>query len=282
MKKTIAFFVLLTMGCISANAQDIDLENALRATYTNCVGIDDALHDMKVKAGINTAVTGVGTVAGGAALAVGIKKAHLMDKLSSIEDKYLDQYPQQSFDDINIIQDTGFKPNLKSKRKKLGNWRTGLLAVNAATNIAGATIAGTNKVNKSLEEQIDDCKLSVKDLKNAITRAKFNGEDVIEANEIANACGDFAYVDISKINNRAKGAEISSIVGGTTGVVGVITSAVANKSSGEKERKLDTASNVLAGGATIFTGTATVFNATQIAAIKKVANVAEKCTGVLK
>lgn len=282
MKKTIAFFVLLTMGCISANAQDIDLENALRATYTNCVGIDDALHDMKVKAGINTAVTGVGTVAGGAALIVGIKKAHLMDKLSGIEDKYLDQYPQQSFDDINIIQDTGFKPNLKSKRKKLGNWRTGLLAVNTATNIAGAAIAGTNKVNKSLEEQIDDCKLSVKDLKNAITRAKFNGEDITEANEIANACGDFAYVDISKINNRAKGAEISSIVGGTTGVVGVITSAVANKSSGEKERKLDTASNVLAGGATIFTGTATVFNATQIAAIKKVANVAEKCTGVLK
>ena len=282
MKKTIAFFVLLTMVCLSAHAQDIDLENALRATYTNCVGIDDALHDMKVKAGINTAVTGVGTVAGGAALVVGIKKAHLMNKLSEIEGAYIDQYPRQSADDLDVKKNPNFKPNLKSKRKKLGNWRTGLLAVNTATNIAGAAIAGTNKVNKSLEEQIDDCKLSVKDLKNAITRAKFSGEDITEANEIANACGDFAYVDISKINNRAKGAEISSIVGGTTGVVGVITSAVANKSSGEKERKLDTASNVLAGGATIFTGTATVFNATQIAAIKKVANVAEKCTGVLK
>lgn len=282
MKSKVSFCIFAMVACFSANAQDIELDNALRETYVNCVGIDDALHDMKVKAGINTAVTGVGTVAGGAALIVGIKKAHLMDKLPSIEDKYLDQYPQQTSDDLNITRNPNFKPDLKSKRKKLGNWRTGLLAVNTATNVAGATIAGTNKVKKPLEEQIDNCKTSVKNLKNEITRAKFNGEDVSEAQNIASACGEFEYTDLSKINNRAKGAEISSIVGAGTGFVGTITSAVANKSSGEKERKLDTASNVLAGGATVATGTATVFNATQIAAIKKVVDVAQKCESLLK
>ena len=282
MKSKASFCILAVVACFSANAQDVELDNALRETYINCVGIDDALHDMKVKAGINTAVTGVGTVAGGAAFVVGIKKAHLMNKLTSIEDTYTDQYPQQYSDDIKIVKDTNFKPDLKSKRKKLGNWRTGLLAVNTATNIAGAVIAGTNKVNKSLEEQIDNCNTAVKDLKNAITRARFNGEDISEAQDIASACGEFEYADLGKINNRAKGAEISSIVGAGTGFVGTITSAVANKSSGDKERKLDTTSNVLAGGATVATGTATVFNATQIASIKKVVDVAQKCESLLK
>lgn len=283
MQKITAFLILSTLSCFCANAQDIDLDNALRETYINCVGIDESMHDMKVKAGINTAVTGVGTVAGGAALVVGlIKKAHLMNKLSGIEDKYLDQYPRQNSDDLNITKNPNFKPNLKSKRKKLGNWRTGLLAVNTATNIAGTAIAGTNKVDKTLAEQIDNCKSSVKLLKNEITRAKFDGVDVSEANEIASACNEFEYIDLSKIDNHAKGAEISSIVGGTAGAVGIITSAVANKSSGEKEKKLDTASNVLTGGATVFSGTATVFNATQIAAIKKVVDVAQKCESLLK
>ena len=87
---------------------------------------------------------------------------------------------------------------------------------------------------------------------------------------------EYNYVDISKITNRAKGAMISSIVGATTGAVGTVTSAMANSnkirndntdSGKNKEKNLNTA---------------TVFNATQISAIKKVASVAEKCTGVLK
>lgn len=312
MKKTIAFFVLLTMVCVSANAQDIDLENALRATYTNCVGIDDALHDMKVKAGINTAVTGVGTGLGIGAVATGIAKAKtdsiLQQKYAELRDltysahgeydeadksAFIARARQRLYSSQSSVSSAADEQNkeikdLTAKSKKLGNWRTGLLAGNTATNIAGAAIAGTNKVNKSLEEQIDDCKLSVKDLKNAIIRAKFNGEDVVEANEIANACGDFAYVDISKINNRAKGSMTSSIVGAGTGVVGTITSALANSNrirnngNNQKEKNLNASANVLAAGSTVASATATVFNAAQIKAIKDVAEIASKCTGVLK
>ena len=55
----------------SARASDVlPLEDALRATYTACVGIDENLHDLKVLAGINTAVSSVGTAAGVGAVAV--------------------------------------------------------------------------------------------------------------------------------------------------------------------------------------------------------------------
>ena len=122
-------------------------------------------------------------------------------------------------------------------------------------------------------------------------QARFDGEDISEAQGIVNACKEYNYVDISPINKRGKGAMISSIVGATTGVAGTVTSSMANTDATrndntdagkQKEKNLNTASNVLAGASTVASATATVFNATQISAIKKVATVAEKCTGVLK
>ena len=49
-----------------------------------------------------------------------------------------------------------------------------------------------------------------------------------------------------------------------------------------KEKNLNTTANILAGASTVASATATVFNATQISAIKKVAEVAQQCTEVLK
>ena len=173
----------------------------------------------------------------------------------------------------------------------MGNWRTGLLAANTATNIAGAAIAGTNKVDQDLNNQIQNCISSVKNLRNAIMQARINGENVSEAETIANACGEYEYVDISKINKRGTGAMISSTIGAATGLAGTVTSGIANNDNTrnnntingkQREKTLNTAANALSIGATAASVTATVFNATQIAAIKKVAAVSEKCTGVLK
>lgn len=308
MKSKVSFCILAVVACFSANAQDVELDNALRETYMNCVGIDDALHDMKVKAGINTAVTGVGTGLGIGAVATGIAKAKVD---ANIEQKYKTMenwtYGASAHTQVASGEDwlnefknsLNYKNNqqdpeiikLTQKSKKLGNWRTGLLVGNTATNIAGAALAGTNKVEKSLEEQIDNCKSSVKNLKKEITRAKFDGMDVSEAKEIADICGEFEYVDSSKINTRATGGMTSSIVGASTGVVGTITSALANsnrirnddsESGQKKEKTLNTSANVLAAGATVASATATVFNAAQIKAIKDIAQVASACTGVLK
>lgn len=308
MKSKVSFCILAVVACFSANAQDVELDNALRETYMNCVGIDDALHDMKVKAGINTAVTGVGTGLGIGAVATGIAKAKVD---ANIEQKYKTMenwtYGASAHTQVASGEDwlnefknsLNYKNNqqdpeiirLTQKSKKLGNWRTGLMVGNTATNIAGAALAGTNKVEKSLEEQIDNCKSSVKNLKKEITRAKFDGMDVSEAKEIADICGEFEYVDSSKINTRATGGMTSSIVGASTGVVGTITSALANsnrirnddsESGQKKEKTLNTSANVLAAGATVASATATVFNAAQIKAIKDIAQVASACTGVLK
>ena len=280
MPNKVVFCIVGAFACTLANAEVLDLDSALRETYTNCVGIDDALHDMKVLAGINTAVTGVGTIAGGGALIAGIKRHNILNRLRDIEDNPNHDTP--TYNDIDISVRADFVPNLKSKKQKLGNWRTGLLAVNTATNVAGTVIAAKNAHNDNLDAQIKSCADSVDELKKSIMQSKMNGEHVDEANAIYDACIEYKYTDLSVLKKRAKGAEISSALGGATGAVGIITSAVANKSSGEKERKLDTASNILAGGATVLTGGATVFNAMQISAIKRVADVAQKCESLLK
>lgn len=307
--------IMLCAICTGAIAKDFDMESALRATYVNCVGIDEALHDMKVKAGISTAITGVGTGLGIGATAAGIAKTQT-DKtieqkfkeleeltysaagheeeasneefLAKVKELLNSKHTKESvaFNEKQNKKIDEIKP-LNEKSKKLGNWRTGLLAGNTATNIAGAAISGTNKVDKSLEKQIEDCRAAVKDLKMAIAQAKLNDEDITEAEQIQSACSGFEYTDLSKINNRATGGMSASIVGAGTGVVGTIVSAVANSNKtrqgdAQKEKNLNTAANVLSAGSTVASATATVFNATQIKAIKDVAEVAKKCTEVLK
>lgn len=306
--KKIAFFLFAFYVPVLSHAEVLSLNNALRAAYTACVGIDDDLSELKKMAGINTVVTGVGTGLGIGATVIGIiktKKDELREKL----DKQLRNIRTMSDSEfLMFLADVSnykqYQDMLKQEQeankesKKLGNWRTGLMAGNTATNIAGAIISGNNKVHYDLQTQIDNCKTTIKNLQDSIIQAKIDGENVSEATEIANVCQEFEYVDISSINKRATGAMISSVVGATTGIAGTITSAVANSENvrkendakqgkktdedWKKEKNINTAANVLAGTSTVASGVATVFNATQIKAIKKVASVAEKCTEVLK
>lgn len=309
--KKIGVFMSCLVASPSLAADILSLDDALRATYTACVGIDEELTDLKKMAGINTAITGVGAATGVGAVAVGIKKEQvdkeideLITKLRAAEKKrYETGAPELSNEEkqkildamdtvVAIAQDTELS-QLQDKSKKLGNWRTGLLATGVATNVAGTIIAAKNKVDADLDTQINSCKESIANLRTSIMQARINGEDVVEAQSIASACGDFELVDISKINKRGKGAMISSGVGAATGLAGTITSAAANSNTlrsqktddglrTDKEKNLNSASNVLAGASAAASATATVFNATQIKAIKQVAEVASKCTGVLK
>ena len=293
----------------------LDLNTALQNTYRACAGIDDNLHDLKVLAGVNTAVTAVGTGLGVGAAATGFVKANKDKDIEELE-KILKQIEENSAkytgteptdtDRQNFMTEykNGYSAALKDKAtvqekinelneqsKNLGNWRTGLLAGNTATNIAGAIISSQTINKDDIQGQIDRCISATKDLNDSIVVAKMNGTDIGEAQSIYNACREYEYVDISSINKRGKGAMISSSVGAGLGGIGTITSGVANsdkirndnsEAGKKKEKDLNTASNVLAVGATAATATAVVFNATQIAAIKKVAKVSETCTGVLK
>lgn len=307
-------FALFISVC--ARADEASLVTALQDTYMSCIGIDDELYELKKMAGINTAITGVGTGLGIGATAVGIAKEKVdqkidtlkLDKLRKIEEQRTEiGAPEMSNEDkdkfstdfnagagsgdVNV-QDTEIT-RLTNKSKSLGHWRTGLMVGNTATNVAGAIISSQNRVGADLQTQIDNCKASVSRLQDAMMQAKMEGLDINEAQSIVNACKEYNYVDLEKINERGKGATISSVVGAGLGLTGTITSGIANSDAirsqttaqglrTDKEKNLNTASNVLAGASTIASATATVFNATQIKAIKDVANVASKCTGVLK
>ena len=71
-KKSCTIFLFFV--CSASIAEPLDLTSALQNTYRNCVGIDENLHDLKVLAGINTAVSAVGTGLGVGAAATGLAK----------------------------------------------------------------------------------------------------------------------------------------------------------------------------------------------------------------
>lgn len=306
-------FICFIFCTVPALGQALELDDALRATYVACIGIDEEMAGLKQMAGINTAVTGVGTAVGAGATVVGIVKSVKDDKaeqleqiLQEIREKsehlppmttldvtvFMNEF-NSSYDRVLTSQDAVESELEKTVKqsKSLGNWRTGLMGGATATNIAGAIIAGTNQVKGDLQSQINACVATVDNLRDAIMQARIDGYDVTEAQEIADVCSEFKYADISSINNRARGATISSGIGATTGLVGTILSATANSQKvrdnntdkgKQNEKNLNTASNVMAGATTAASATATIFNATQIGAIRKTAEIAEKCTKVLK
>lgn len=307
MRLTFGILMSLMVGVAHANT---DLAAAIENVRTACGNISAELTDMKKMAGIATAVTGVGTVAGGVALGTGIAKANVDKEIEewerilqelaieqekaeivftviNIEDveKSLAQNPVAKLDLDNRLDE------LNKKSEQLGNVRTGTLAAATATNIAGAVMSGTNKVKGDLKQQIDECLASVKTLSNIRMQARIDGSandtELARAENIIRACDAWTTVDVSSINKRSTGATVSSGIGAGLGLAGTITSASANSKDvrdgdADKEKKLNTAANVLAGGTTATSLSATIFNATQISAIKRAATVADECEGALK
>lgn len=304
---------LLLVCATSAYGSQESLDAALRATYTACVGIDEELNDLRKMAGISTAVTSVGTLAGAGATVSGAKKIktdaeanslqEIMDKIEEKSKFLKTQYTQEEikklFAEFTASYQTAVDQNnaqeelsqLNEKSKKMGNWRTGLLATSTATSITGAILSSKSKADTDLKASIDACKSSVENLRNAIMQARIDGLDISEANEIASACGEYEYVDLTKINSKAKGATISSSISAATGATGTALSAVANsekvrddntEEGQKKEKSMNIAATALSGTTAAASLVSAIFSGTQIKEIKKVSSVAEKCTGVLK
>ena len=285
----------------------IAIQNARNA----CSGISDSMSNLKKMAGINTALTGVGTATGAVALGAGV--------LKKMEDKAIENWERQLEKIIEDQKNTGvvyrrITPDDEKKlfeeyersdvslenniakgtqiSKTLGNIRTGTLAGTAITDTAGAIIAAKNRVGDELTSRIDACIGAIDALQQERLRARAESTatetELAAADKVINGCDEWKNVDLSKIDKRATGAAISSGTGAALAVVGTATSAAANSdsvrddSNENKEKSLNTASNVLAGGASAASLVATVFNATQIKAIKKAAAAADKCEEALK
>ncbi len=308
MRLTFGILMSLMVGVAHANT---DLAAAIENVRTTCGNISAELTDMKKMAGITTAVTGVGTVAGGVALGTGIAKANvdkeieewerILQELAIEQEKSAIVFTVINIEDVekSLAKNPVTKldlddhlDKLNEKSKTLGNVRTGTLAAATATNIAGAVMSGTNKVKGDLKQQIDECLASVKTLSNVRMQARIDSSatdsELAHAEEIIRACDAWTTVDVGSINKRSTGATVSAGIGAGLGLAGTITSASANSDGvrdgddKQKEKNLNTAANVLAGGTTAASLSATIFNATQISAIKRAATVADECEGALK
>ena len=296
-------FLGAMLAIFSAQAADnigvADLNSVINNVRNACIGIADEISDLKKMAGINTAVTAIGTGAAGVALGAGIAKskidAELKAKLSKLalneagnsktitDDELAAVFANAPSNTNKTNSNTGDEALKKSKT--LGNIRTGGLATSTAANIAGVVIAKNNKVDNDLKSKIDRCTASVKVLSVARMQARIDGSatdaDLARAEKIVSACSEYDTIDVSPINKRSTGVMISSGLGAGLGLAGTITSAQANKDI-ELDNKKNTMANVLAGGTTAASAVATVFNATQISAIKRVATVADNCMEALQ
>ena len=306
-------FMIALLGLVGTAHAATDLKVAIENVRTNCAGISSELSDLKKMAGINTAVTGVGTVAGGVALGTGIAKANVDKEISELEKKLREkaereaegnkaipglststlEYWKNQLSILTDAENTIQGPDLEkmvAKSKTLGHIRTAGLATSAVTNIAGVLIAQDNKVKGDLKDQVNACLASVKVLSNVRMQARMSGAadaDLKRAEEIVRACEEWSTVKLSNINSKATGATVSSGVGALTGMAGTVASATANTEmvrvgDEKKEKTYNTVANMMAGGTTIASGAATVFNALQIKAIKRAVVVAEQCEEALR
>ena len=308
--------VMFTSLFMSAYANEsLGLTAALQNARNACSGISESISDMKTMAGINTAVTGVGTVAGGIALGTGLAKAGVDREIEELEEKIMQLDAQRgdvAIEELEIENLAKYEQDIEAvikgdksteevladaekKSKTLGNIRTGTLATSAVTNTVGAIMALNNRMGDDLLRRIDGCIKAVNELEQERMRARAENttteEELLKADKISSACADWKSVDLSSVDKRATGAAISSGAGAVMGLAGTITSASANSDSvrnnnseegKEKEKNLNTASNVLAGGTTVASAAATIFNATQISAIKKAVAAADKCEEALR
>ena len=312
MRISIIALCLLWAGVAHANTE---LDAAIANVRAACNGISSELGELKKMAGINTAVTGVGTAAAGVALGTGLAKANTDSKIEAIEKRLreLESNNPQGLQKIEVSNSIKFSNDIETFEKEiekydtdslkqlktdseeksitLGNVRTGTMAAATVTNIAGTAIAGTNKIDGDFATKIGACSGAVQALKVAKMTATVDEsakpEQITQADKIISACDRYDVIDIASINKRAAGATLSSGVGAGLGLAGTVTSALANTDKTrdgdeKKEKTLNTTANILAGGTTAASLTSTIFNATQIAAIKRVATVADECEEALK
>ncbi len=315
--KRILTMILIFMPFM-ASADDIDVvknaEQVFEATRIACSGISDEIGRVANISKANTAVTAVGTVAAGGALVAGIKKSQEEQEIEELIAKMCAS-GGCSAEGVNAMSDEQFLMNVLQpmaqiaelqqkidKSKKLGNWRTGLMAGTIGTNLASAIMSGLNTNQSELVQHISACNEIVKsipDMENELRKAGINPNQHTVVKKLSNVrtwCNQINIKDIEKIEKRMKGVMGTSIAGTAIGVVGVGTSAAANsdkymdaankvrltEEEKKKEHALNTTANVMA-GANVATGAVeTGLNISLITLTKKLMEQAGRCEEVLQ
>lgn len=306
--------IVLSLTSISAFADDLSTainsaEQICEATRIVCSGIADEISKVANISKANTAVTAVGTVAAGGALIAGIKKSQEEQEIEKLIDKIcasggctaagVNAMTSNQFL-TNVLQPMAQIAELEKKiekSKKLGNWRTGLMAGTIGTNLASAIMSGININQSDLIQHISACNDMIKSVsvvEQELKRAGANPAEypvVKKLDNIKTWCSEINTADVDKIEKRMKGVLGTSVAGTAIGIVGVGTSAAANSNKymdvqnkmnlsateKDKEHALNTTANIMA-GANVATGAVeTGLNISLIKLTKKMIESAQRC-----
>lgn len=315
-KKIFAFLCCLIPSISYGAVDDLiaEAQDTFNAVKMVCSGISDEISKVSNISKINTAVTGVGTVVAGGALVSGIKKSQeeqeidiLVKKICNAGGCTADGVESMSNEDFfnNVIKPMAEIAELQEKlerSKKLGNWRTGLMAGTIGTNVASAIISGVNTDQSDLIQHIQACNEAVKSVNTMSNKLKLEGVNPLEnpvmkqLSNVGTWCNNINITDIEKIEKRMTGVMGTSIAGAVIGVAGTATSAAANSdkymdeqkrlrlSEQEKNKKnnLNTASNVMAGANVVTGAVETGLNISLITLAKKLIKQAEQCEEVFE
>lgn len=313
----IILFLLIGISPVIADETDDLIANAeqiFEATRITCSGISDEIAKVSNISKANTAVTAVGTVAAGGALVAGIKKSQEEEEIDALIAEMcaaggctaegVKAMSNEEFFNV-VLEPMARIAELQEKidkSKKLGNWRTGLMAGTIGTNLASAIMSGLNINQSDLMQHVSACNEMIKsipEMENELRKAGVNPNEHVVAKKLSSVrtwCNQIDVKDIEKIEKRMKGVMGTSVAGAAIGVVGVGTSAAANSdkymdvsnkvrlsdAEKQKEKALNTTANVMA-GANIATGAVeTGLNISLITLTKKLMESAGRCEDILK
>jgi len=265
----------------------------------NCTGINQELQKIKTKETVNTVVTGVGTVAAGGALYAGIKKKDIDKKAEELAKKMDDIENMSDKDFMVLLKDMAryeelkeqydsmcqIKRDYEASAKKLGNIRTGLLAGNTVTAVAGTIVSSSSKKNSdSIQDMIQKCLDTIKNNEQKIGQARIDCDhgQYEKLRKVVSECGMLSTENMEKVSKISTASAAVSGVNIGTGFAGTITSALGNKNQyDQKTKNLNTAANVMAGASTAASGVATVLNAVTLKSINNNISISESCEGAI-
>lgn len=300
-----------------------EAQDVYNATKIVCGNLSDEIAHVANISKANTAISGAGTAAATGALVTGIKKAATDEDIDAMIAKFCENADNCKYNgdgeqfynkvitglaaiakdaEVTDVNGTDDVKDKIAQSKKLGNWRTGLMAGTVGTNLATAIISGRNMDQSELIQQVSACNEMMQKLSSYETALKSAGMNAMETPILAKIdkaktwCNQIDTNDIEKIEKRMKASMGVSIAGGAIGVAGTATSAIANSNKytnienrvqlsnedKQKSKNLNTAANIMS-GANIATGaTNTVLSISLITLANKLVKAAERCEEALK
>ncbi len=309
-----------TLARTASNSEEIktaknNLATKIDETRMAC---SDIKHNLDTIFGLSVATTvssGLGTVAAGSALAVGIVKSVKDKKIEEKEAQLsfltsktdnLSEDPEELREQLGQIlpelddEYSRLKKEIEEDTKKskvLGNIRTGLMAGATATSLVstGTSIGATVTASK-LAEKMSSCNAKLSELKIAKNTLIAVLEDaerpstIATADNILNACTGYDEANIKTLKTTMTASAVVSGIGSAVAGAGTVTSIMANtdktrndnsEKGQKKEKALNLTTNILAGVATGTSGASTVLSATAISRAKKDSEMAGNCESVL-